>query len=259
MVRFPGGSVPIGTDDRRAAYDNERPRHLVELRAVPHRRHAGHERPVRRVSGRRRLRATRALDRRRLDLEGGGRRHRTEILVARRIDVDGPHVRPDRPRSIHAAPCATSAITRPRRSRAGPASACLTNSSGKRPHRSIRRPEPSERSRGATTRGRPRTRTSISSRSTPRRSAHIPVTCRAIGCYGMIGDVWEWTSSDFAAVSRLRDVPVRRVLRGVLRQRLQGAARRVVRHAARRHPQHVPQLGLPYSPPDLQRLPVRLR
>src|SRR3954469_6071624 len=32
MMRFPGGAVPIGTDDRRAAYDNERPRHLVDLR-----------------------------------------------------------------------------------------------------------------------------------------------------------------------------------------------------------------------------------
>jgi iron(II)-dependent oxidoreductase len=32
MVRFPGGAVPIGTNDRRAAYDNERPQHLVELR-----------------------------------------------------------------------------------------------------------------------------------------------------------------------------------------------------------------------------------
>ena len=31
MVRFPGGTVPIGTTDRRAAYDNERPRHLVEI------------------------------------------------------------------------------------------------------------------------------------------------------------------------------------------------------------------------------------
>ena len=31
MVRFPGGSVDIGTDDRSAAYDNERPRHSVEL------------------------------------------------------------------------------------------------------------------------------------------------------------------------------------------------------------------------------------
>jgi iron(II)-dependent oxidoreductase len=31
MVHFPGGEVPIGTDDRSAAYDNERPRHGVRL------------------------------------------------------------------------------------------------------------------------------------------------------------------------------------------------------------------------------------
>jgi iron(II)-dependent oxidoreductase len=31
MVRFPGGAVTIGTTDRRAAYDNERPRHVVQL------------------------------------------------------------------------------------------------------------------------------------------------------------------------------------------------------------------------------------
>jgi iron(II)-dependent oxidoreductase len=31
MVRFPGGRVVIGTDDRSAAYDNERPAHEVEL------------------------------------------------------------------------------------------------------------------------------------------------------------------------------------------------------------------------------------
>lgn len=32
MVVFPGGNIPIGTSDRTAAYDNERPRHPVELR-----------------------------------------------------------------------------------------------------------------------------------------------------------------------------------------------------------------------------------
>ena len=32
MARFPGGDVPVGTDDRRVAYDNERPRHVVHLR-----------------------------------------------------------------------------------------------------------------------------------------------------------------------------------------------------------------------------------
>lgn len=31
MVRFPGGTVLIGTDDTTVAYDNERPRHAVEL------------------------------------------------------------------------------------------------------------------------------------------------------------------------------------------------------------------------------------
>jgi iron(II)-dependent oxidoreductase len=31
MVSFAGGAVDIGTDDRRAAYDNERPRHQVEV------------------------------------------------------------------------------------------------------------------------------------------------------------------------------------------------------------------------------------
>ena len=31
MVRFPGGAVAIGTDDRSTSYDNERPRHSVEL------------------------------------------------------------------------------------------------------------------------------------------------------------------------------------------------------------------------------------
>ncbi|HUR94188.1 MAG TPA: ergothioneine biosynthesis protein EgtB [Gemmatimonadales bacterium] len=31
MVRFPGGPVRIGTDDRSAAYDNERPEHTVDM------------------------------------------------------------------------------------------------------------------------------------------------------------------------------------------------------------------------------------
>jgi iron(II)-dependent oxidoreductase len=31
MVRFPGGTVPIGTDDQSTAYDNERPRHVISL------------------------------------------------------------------------------------------------------------------------------------------------------------------------------------------------------------------------------------
>ena len=33
MVRIPGGTVPIGTDDRTEAYDNQRPLHTVDLEA----------------------------------------------------------------------------------------------------------------------------------------------------------------------------------------------------------------------------------
>ena len=31
MVRFPGGVIRVGTDDRSVSYDNERPEHEVSL------------------------------------------------------------------------------------------------------------------------------------------------------------------------------------------------------------------------------------
>ena len=40
------------------------------------------------------------------------------------------------------------------------------------------------------------------------------------GAVQMLGDVWEWTASDFVALSRLRGLPLSRVLRGLLRRRL---------------------------------------
>ena len=87
-----------------------------------------------------------------------------------------------------------------------------------------------------------------------------PAARAAWGVEQMVGDVWEWTSSDFAAVPGLRVVPVPRVLRGVLRApstRCCAAARGRPHPIARAH--HVPQLGLPDPPPDLRRLPLRPR
>ena len=61
------------------------------------------------------------------------------------------------------------------------------------------------------------------------------------------------------ALAGLRELPVQGVLRSLLRHRVQGAARGLVGHPARRGSEHVPQLGLPHPPPDLQRLQVRAR
>ena len=62
----------------------------------------------------------------------------------------------------------------------------------------------------------------------PMRSRAHPDSVSKWGVHRMLGDVWEWTASDFRALPGLRVLPVPRVLRGVLRARLQGAARRVV-------------------------------
>src|SRR5665811_807388 len=58
-------------------------------------------------------------------------------------------------------------------------------------------------------------------------------------------------------LSRLRGVPLRGVLAGLLRRHLQGAARRVLGHASRRPATQLPQLGPAGATPDLLRLPLR--
>ncbi len=80
----------------------------------------------------------------------------------------------------------------------------------------------------------------------------FPRNVSALGCYGLIGDVWEWTASDFHGYPGFAAFPYPEYSRGLLRRRVQGAARRVVGHATRRDPHHVPKLGLPHPPPDLQ-------
>ena len=68
------------------AYDNERPRHGVELAPVPHRAPAGHQRDLAALHRGRRLRAPRVVERRGLGVEGG-LRHRA--LSGRRGGTPG--------------------------------------------------------------------------------------------------------------------------------------------------------------------------
>ena len=70
-----------------------------------------------------------------------------------------------------------------------------------------------------------------------------------------VGDVWEWTSSDFLPIPRVHRVAVQGVLGGLLRAGVQGAARRGVRRVPGGLPRHVPELGLPDPAADLRRLP----
>src|SRR4051812_3701905 len=57
-------------------------------------------------------------------------------------------------------------------------------------------------------------------------------------------------------IPRVPLVPLPRVLRGVLRRGLQGAPGRLLGDPSVGGAEHLPQLGLPHSPPDLQRVPL---
>ena len=140
-------------------------------------------------------------------------------------------------------PSSTSAGTRPTPTPASPASASPPRRSGRRPRPAPRPPPP----------------TWASATSARRRSGAYPDGASRYGAEQMLGDVWEWTSSDFTAYPGFATFPYKEyseVFYGSDYKVLRGGSWATSPLVAR---SDVPQLGLPDPPPDLRRLPVRPR
>jgi iron(II)-dependent oxidoreductase len=198
MVRFAGGSVPIGTDDRRVAYDNERPRHMVEL--APFRIDVA---PVT-IAQYLEFMADGGYDRRELWTDAGWAWKETDAAVApkywfrneatstwhaRSFDRTGP-VDPRRPVchvSYHEAEAfARWAGKRLPNEFEWEAAASFDPARGE--HREF--PWGND----------PWTPAHANLDQLAFETAPVgayPLNVSPLGCYGMIGDVWEWTSSDF--------------------------------------------------------------
>jgi gamma-glutamyl hercynylcysteine S-oxide synthase len=196
MVRFPGGRVEIGTDDRTAAYDNERPRHLVEVAPFEIDVHPvtnGHYLEFIEAGGYARPELWSEAGRRWLAESGAEAplywSRGADGWTTRVMDREGP-VQPDRP-VCHVSYHEAGAFAR---------------WAGKRLPTEIEWETAASWDPSA---GRKR-RYPWGDESPTRELANLdqlgfgtaaigayPRNCSPVGCSGMIGDVWEWTSSDF--------------------------------------------------------------
>jgi iron(II)-dependent oxidoreductase len=196
MVLFPGGPVEIGTDDRACAYDNERPRHLVnvspfliDVDPVTNRDFlrfiaaGGYETPEwwSEAGWGWRQEAGAIAPKYWKELDGA--------WTTRTMDREGP-VEADHP-VCHVSYYEAEAFARFAGKRL-PTEIEWEAAASWEPAAQVRRTYPW----GETPPDRALANLDQLSFGTAAVGAY-PLNVSAIGCRGMIGDVWEWTSSDF--------------------------------------------------------------
>jgi iron(II)-dependent oxidoreductase len=206
MVHFPGGKVTIGTDDASAAYDNERPKHEVTLRPflidrapVTNGRYlefmddAGYTRQeLWSEGGRRWLTESRAVAPKYWKREG---RTWTERVMDLSRAVD-----PARP-VCHVCYYEAEAFARWNGKRL-PTEVEWEAAASWDPAGNAAREFPwGDRIEGS----RQANVDQLAFDTAP--IGAFPVNVSPSGCYGMIGDVWEWTSSDFTGYPGFRSFP----------------------------------------------------
>ena len=196
MVRFPGGPVELGTNDRSAAYDNERPMHEVEL--APFSIDAS---PVTEGAYRDFVAAGGYQTRDYWSVEGWAWLQEAGVGAPKHWNLNGETWTV---RSMDRA--------RPLDPRRPVCHVCYYEAEAFARHAGKRLPTESEWEAAATWDPETGSKSSFPWGDEPptRALANVdalsfqtapvgsyPRNVSPIGCYGMIGDVWEWTSSDF--------------------------------------------------------------